>query len=175
MNLAPAQPDPATSALPYTDTKPVGHADFYFAINATFRFILRDFDHAKLVDYWRDLGAGYYKPVAERWKARGLAGVAEYWRAFFKAEPGADVVVHETAEEVRLEVKTCPLIKHLRDGGREIVPCFCQHCFYVSDAIGASAGIAARIKGGGGSCEQRFVKRTADLAPQNLEEIATAS
>ena len=30
---------PADSVLPYPDTKPVGHADFYFATNATFRFI----------------------------------------------------------------------------------------------------------------------------------------
>ena len=29
--------------LPYQDTKPQGAADFYFAINATFRFI-----HARL-------------------------------------------------------------------------------------------------------------------------------
>ena len=31
---------PSANPLPYTDTKPVGAADFYFAINATFRFVL---------------------------------------------------------------------------------------------------------------------------------------
>ena len=30
---------PESSPLPFTDTKPTGAADFYFAINATFRFI----------------------------------------------------------------------------------------------------------------------------------------
>jgi len=34
---------PDSSALPYTAAKPVGAADFNFAINATFRFILRRF------------------------------------------------------------------------------------------------------------------------------------
>ena len=29
---------PVRSELPYTDTKPQGSADFYFAINATFRY-----------------------------------------------------------------------------------------------------------------------------------------
>jgi len=33
----------AANPLPYTDTKPVGAADSYFAINATFRFVLNKF------------------------------------------------------------------------------------------------------------------------------------
>ena len=73
--------------LPYRDTKPVGAADFYFAINATFRFILQRFGLEGLRRYWTDLGAQYYAPVSAAWKQRGLPGVAAYWRAFFAAEP----------------------------------------------------------------------------------------
>ena len=36
---------PSDSVLPYPDTKPVGHADFYLATNATFRFIEVLADH----------------------------------------------------------------------------------------------------------------------------------
>ena len=44
--------------LPYTDTKPVGAADFYFAINATFRFILRHLRMREVLRrYWRDMGS----------------------------------------------------------------------------------------------------------------------
>lgn len=163
------------NALPYTDTKPVGHADFYFAVNATFRFILRHHGEGALRKYWRDIGSSYYKPVSEKWMQRGMAGVAEYWRAFFAAEPGATVEVTESAEEVRLEVKTCPVIRHLREHGREIVPQFCQHCYFVSEAIAEPAGMTVRVCGGNGSCTQRFMKRTANVPTQNLEDIATAS
>ena len=104
-----------------------------------------------------------------------MAGVVEYWRAFFAAEPGAEVEVHEAPDEVRLEVKVCPLIRHLREHGREIVPEICQHCYFVSEAIAEPAGLAVRVCGGNGSCTQRFVKRHAALEPQNLEDIATAS
>lgn len=159
--------------LPYTDTKPVGAADFYFAINATFRFVLGKFGVEGLRRYWRDIARGYYAPVSERWRG-GLGAVAEYWRAFFAAEPGAEVEVHATDDEVRVEVKRCPVIAHLRSGGREIVPCFCQHCFYVSDTIGESAGIAVRVSGGNGACVQRFLPRTADLSPQDLAQITEA-
>lgn len=159
--------------LPYPDTKPVGAADFYLAINATFRFVFARFGVEGLRRYWRELGRGYYAPVSERWRG-GLGAVGEYWRAFFAAEPGAEVEVHASAGEVRVEVKTCPAIKHLRAQGREIVPCFCHHCFFVSDAIGESAGVAVRVSGGNGACVQRFVPRTAELPPQDLAQIEEA-
>jgi hypothetical protein len=161
--------------LPYTDTKPVGAADFYFAINATFRFILERAGIDGLRKYWQDLGATYYQPVSQRWQADGLPAVAAYWRAFFKAEPGAEVEVTETADAVTLDVRVCPAIKHLRDHGRKIVPCFCQHCHFVSEAIAAPAGLTVRICGGNGSCTQRFLKRDAVVSPQNLTEIKEAS
>lgn len=163
------------SPLPYRDTKPVGAADFYFAINATFRFLLARFGLEGLREYWRDLGTRYHAPVTERWKQGGLSAVAEYWRAFFQAEPGAEVEVHETDGEVRVEVRTCPAIKHLRAHGREIVPCFCQQCYFVSEAIAAPAGLTVRVSGGNGSCVQRFVKRDAGVAAQRIEAIAVAT
>jgi hypothetical protein len=168
-------PDSLPSPLPYTDTKPVGHADFYFATNATFRFIKQRHGMEGLRRYWQDIGREYYKPVSVRWRECGSAGVKEYWAAFFKAEPCADVEVHETQDEVRLEVKKCPAIRHLHEHGREIVPEFCQHCYFVSEAIAEPAGFTVRVCGGNGSCTQKFVKRHPELPPQNLEDIATAS
>jgi hypothetical protein len=166
---------PNKGPLPYTDTKPVGAADFYFAINATFRFILLRLGMDALRRYWHDLGSNYYAPVSAQWKEGGLPAVAEYWRAAFEAEPGAEVQVVGEPGEVRLEVKTCPAIKHLRDQGREIVPCFCQHCHFVSQAIAAPAGFTVRVQGGNGSCVQRFVQADPGLAPQRLEDITPAA
>jgi hypothetical protein len=170
-----AESPPVLNSLPYQDTKPVGAADFYLAINATFRFILGRLGIDGLRRYWHELGSRYYAPVSSRWKAGGLPAVAEYWRAFFDAEPGGDVEVEQLAGEVRLHIKTCPAIKHLRAQGREIVPCFCQHCHFVSEAIAAPAGLTVRVKGGNGSCEQRIIKREACPKPQHLEDIAVAS
>ena len=84
------------SPLPYSDSKPVGAADFYFAINATFRFILARFGLDGLRRYWTDLGASYFSPVSDRWKSKGLIGIEEYWLSFFKAETGSEVEVRRT-------------------------------------------------------------------------------
>jgi hypothetical protein len=166
---------PATdSPLPYTDTKPVGAADFYAAVNATFRFIEGQFGIAGLRRYWTELGSKYYAPVTKRWREGGLPAVADHWRAFFAAEPEANVEVTQDANEVVVAVRTCPAIRYLREHGREIVPCFCQHCHFVSAAMGAGAGIDVRISGGNGTCTQRFAKSGCFSEPQRLEDIATA-
>ena len=161
--------------LPRTDVKEVGAADFYFAINATFRFILNRLGVDGLRRYWTDIGTPYYQPVTESWRLGGFTAVSAYWRAFFEAEPDARVVVSTTDDEVRVEVKTCPAIKHLRDHGREIVSCFCQQCYFVSEAMAGPAGLSVRVTGGNGTCMQRFLKRDAALTPQRLEDIAEAS
>lgn len=157
--------------LPYTDTKPVGAADFYFAINATFRFILNKRGVAGLHRYWTDLGRTYFAPVSKRWLEGGLPAVASYWRAFFAAEPGAEAEVLEEANSVTLQVKVCPAIRHLRKHGREIVPSFCQHCWHVGEAMAAPAGLTVRVQGGNGCCKQTFARVDSNLPPQDPKHI----
>jgi len=164
-----------SSPLPYRDTKPVGAADFYFAVNATFRFLWQRFGAEGLRRYWTDLGTQYYAPVAESWKQGGLPAIAAYWRAFFAAEPGAEVQVHESGEAVVVEVAVCPAIKHLRAHQREIVPCFCQHCYFLNEAIAAPAGFTARVTGGNGSCRHTFRARDGEVPPQDLNDIRAAT
>lgn len=159
------------SPLPYSDRKAQGTADFYFAINATFRFIQTRLGLEGLRRYWTDLGKAYFVVVSQRWKERGLVGVAEYWRAFFAAEPGAKVEVVESRDSVNLNVKVCPAIHHLRQHYREIVPCFCQHCYFVSEAMAAAVGLTVRVAGGNGRCCQTFSRRNALAEEQDLAQI----
>jgi len=162
------------SSLPYTDAKPVGAADFYFAINATFRFILKRFGTDGLRRYWRELGTTYMAPVSTIWKKHGLASVADYWRAFFRAEPGGEVEVTLNNDTVALEVRKCPAIAHLRKGRREIIPCYCQHCYFLGEATAAPAGLTVRVEGGNGSCRQTFFRRNAAIPDQDLTRIKEA-
>lgn len=164
----------SSADLPYTDSKPQGAADFYFAINATFRFLLDRFG----IDGWRrylqDLGRGYFAPVNRQWSCGGLAAVARYWRAFFAAEPGANVVVTESADRVEVHVAECPAIRHLRAGGREIVKEYCQHCYHLGSARAEAAGLTMRLQGGNGTCRHTFALRSANLPPQQLADIKEA-
>jgi len=163
-----------SNALPYPDTKAVGAADFYFGINATFRFIGDRFGLKGLRRYWQEIGQSYFQPVTVRWAEGGLPAVAEYWRAFFAAEPGAEVDVTETADKVTLSVRRCPAVSHLRMHGRAIVPEFCQQCYFVSKAMGAGANVAVRVCGGNGTCTQEFTTPK-NATPQDLNQITLCS
>jgi hypothetical protein len=160
--------------LPYHDTKPQGAADFYYATNETFRFILRRFGPVGWRRYLEQLGRGYFEPVNRRWQEGGLPAVARYWRAFFAAEPGAVVEVVERPDRVEVHVRECPAIKHLRAGGREIVREYCQHCYHLGAARAEAAGLAMRLSGGNGTCLHTFARADAGLPPQELQEIAEA-
>lgn len=160
------------SALPFHDSKPQGAADFYFAINATFRHVKERLGEEGLHEYWQALGRDYQAPVWMRWAESGLPAVAEYWRDFFAAEPGSEVEVSETPSSTVLDVRTCPAITHLRAHEREIIPEFCQHCYFMGDAAARQAGMAIRVTGGNGSCQQ--VCTPAGIAePQDLAQIAS--
>lgn len=157
------------SPLPYLDTKPEGAADFYFAINATFRFVIERFGETGWHGYLSDLARGYFEPVNRRWREGGLPEVASYWQAFFDAEPGAVVDVEQVEDSVTLEVRECPAIKHLKAAGREIVPVFCQHCYYLGNARAEASGLQMRLTGGNGSCCHQYSRQ--DLPPQDIADI----
>lgn len=162
------------SDLPYADTKPVGSADFYFGINATFRFIIKRLGRDGWIRYLEEMGRGYFAPVNRKWSEGGLNAVARYWRAFFAAEPGAVVDVVEQPDRVEVRVRECPAIKHLRSGQREIVAEFCQHCYFLGAARAEAAGLTMRLSGGSGSCCHTYAKPDAGLAPQDLTDIKEA-
>ena len=134
--------------------------DFYFAVNAIARHILDEYGKDTLVDYWRSLGREYYQNRSARWREGGAQAIAEDWRDYFLNEPQADVDVLIEGDAVTLNIKTCPAIKHLRDCGRDILPCYCEHCDHTCGAMAQPAGYRFQREGGMGACRQRFVPIT---------------
>ena len=162
------------SVLPYRDTKPEGAAGFYSGINSTFRFFLQRFGEAGRQRYLAELGRNYFAPVNQQWRRGGLPAVARYWRAFFVAEPGADVTVTELPDRVEVQVKRCPAIAHLREGRRDIVRESCRHCYFLGSARAEAAGLTMRLSGGNGACVHSYARPEAALPPQDLAAIAEA-
>ena len=130
--------------------------DFYFAINATFRFIHDTWGQEALIDYWTSMAQEYHSGLAERFRQGGLEEVHRYWSDYFAREPGGDVAVSLTDVGVEIDVRDCPAIRWLKDGGREIVPYYCQHCHHISTALADQAGLAFDLQGGDGTCRQVF-------------------
>lgn len=132
--------------------------DFYFAIHAMFRHLHDCYGKEALVDYWQCLGREFYARRSQRWNEGGPEAIAADWREYFALEPQAEIELTTSREEVLLDVKVCPAIKHLRDCGRDIVPYFCEHCDYVCGAMAEAAGYDFHRSGGMGTCQQRFLR-----------------
>lgn len=130
--------------------------DFYYAINATFRYIHDTYGKETLIDYWTSMALEYHADVAARFRAGGIEEAQRYWTDYFDHEPGGDVQVSLSDTGVEIDVRDCPAIKWLKEGGREIVPYYCEHCHYVSTAIADRAGMRFALTGGGGTCNQVF-------------------
>jgi len=130
--------------------------DFYFAINATFRFIHDTWGREALLEYWTSMAQEYHAGVTDRFRQGGLEEVQRYWTDYFAHEPGGDVAISLTSQGVEIEVRDCPAIRWLKDGGREIVPYYCQHCHYISTALADQACMTFKLQGGGGTCRQVF-------------------
>jgi len=130
--------------------------DFYFAINATFRFIHDTYGKEVLIDYWTSMAHEYHAGVAARFREGGLEEVRRYWAGYFDQEPGGDVQVSLSGADAVIDVRDCPAIKWLKGGSREIVPYYCEHCHHVSTAIADRAGMRFALTGGGGTCNQVF-------------------
>jgi hypothetical protein len=130
--------------------------DFYYAINATFRFIHDTYGKEALVDYWTSMAHEYHADVAARFRVSGLEEVRSYWAGYFGQEPGGDVHISLKGVGLEIDVRDCPAIRWLREGGRAIVPYYCEHCNYISTAIAEQAGMRFALTGGGGTCNQVF-------------------
>lgn len=131
-------------------------------MNATFRHIHRRFGQEGLYAYWRTLAREYFAELIERFERDGLAGVEEYWRDFFEAEPGGEVSVVRDGPKVTIDVRQCPAIGHLKANNREIMPLYCQHCDVINKELAKGSGLKFEMSGGGGSCRQVFSKKEGD-------------
>ena len=134
-------------------------ADFYFAINATFRYIYQRYGREGLHAYWRALAREYFAEVTERFNKGGLKAVEEYWREFFEAEPDGEVSVRREGSEVIIEVRQCPAIKHLKAHKRQIMDLYCQHCDVINREMAQAAGLEFHMSGTVGTCRQVFTKK----------------
>ncbi|MBP8952903.1 MAG: hypothetical protein KBI47_10970 [Armatimonadetes bacterium] len=137
----------------------MGAPDFFFAVNATFNHILETYGEEALHRYWQEMGREHYRAVTEAIRQRGLQALKEHWEGLFPEEPGSDVSTRLEGDALTLEVRTCPAILHLRTHGREILPCYCDHCAHVSRGMCEPAGVSVEVTGGMGSCVQVFKRR----------------
>lgn len=130
--------------------------DFYFAVNATLRWLQTRFGEEALTRYWQALAQDYYAPVARQYREGGLAAVEQHLQETLAVEPGAVVYFEREGAQLTVTVEHCPAIGHLRACGREVAPRFCEQCSVLNPLLCRDTGLTYEQQGGDGACRQVF-------------------
>ena len=95
------------------------HPDFHGALSLALDYLEKTYGAEAVRDYLRRFTLSYYAPLREALRERGLAALAEHFRAVYAQEGGeAEIICSE--ETLVIKVCACPAVRHLRARGYPI-------------------------------------------------------
>lgn len=110
------------------------HRDFHGALSSALIYLQDRFGSEAVREYLRHFAAGFYAPLRDDLRQRGLAAMAERLRALYEKE-GADVKIEPGDGELIVRVGACPAVTHMRASGYEVSPLWHETISSVNEAI----------------------------------------
>ena len=142
----------------YKETGEV-HMDFHKVANATIRYLRTHYGDAFLDEVLRRTAHDVYRSIHDDLKRGDPDQLVAHWTYFFDRE-GGDYSLEREGDEIRLTVKQCPAIGHLKKKGVEMDPSFCRQTVVLNEALSEGTPFEIRTQvQGDGRCIQT-VRRT---------------
>lgn len=113
---------------------PYLHKDFHGALNVGIDYLHQRFGAEAVRDYLRRFALDYYAPLRADLQRRGLVALKEHWARIYRIE-GGNVEIVQTEGELRLTVKACPAVQHLRQSNVPVAELFIETTRTVNEAI----------------------------------------
>ena len=135
------------------------HLDFHGATNTTIQYIVENYGAEALREILRHTALDVYRSIAAKVKAGDLSEWILHWVHHMNRE-GGDFELSVTPDETRLEILSCPAIRHLKRLGLRIAPQFCQTTCAMNEAFAEDSPFSATTEVlSEGHCVQTFVRR----------------
>ncbi len=132
------------------------HLDFHGTANTTFNYIVEHFGVDALKAILRKTGHDVYKSIREKLSNGDASELVEHIKWFYSREK-ADFNLSVSDDEIRLEVKECPAIRHLKKMGEAISPYCCLQTSEVNAGMCEGTPWKATVEVvGEGQCIQVF-------------------
>ena len=97
------------------------HKDFHLSMDAGVEYLGTRFGTEAVERYLQEYAFAYYAPLIKQIKSEGIAPLEEYLRATYAAEEAADeLAIVREGEGLRVLVRECPAVRHIRTSGREV-------------------------------------------------------
>lgn len=110
------------------------HRDFHGALSAALAYLAANFGEEAVVEYLRDFTRNYYRTARQAVAERGLAALAEHFRAVYDAEQAA-VEISLTRDQLLVRTPFCPAVQHMRKAGYPICDAFVETLRTVSQTL----------------------------------------
>ena len=139
------------------------HKDFHGALSNGIQFIHEKYGAEAVRQYLRQFVVTYHAPLKAEIKQRGLVALKDHFEKMYRLEGG---VIHLACsdDELRLEVKACPAVTHMREKGYPVAELFVETTRTVNEALCEGTPFAAelvRYDEADGHSIQRFYRRPA--------------
>jgi len=122
------------------------HKDFHGALSTGFLFLDKNYGKKVLEEYLVRIAENIYKNLIREIKKNGLIELEKYWNEIFKEEEGKFDVEREKNKRIKLKVKECPAISHMKKTGYKIYDDFCIQCKIINEVIAENTGYISEIK-----------------------------
>jgi predicted ArsR family transcriptional regulator len=137
----------------YRETGPV-HLDFHRITNATIAYLRETYGQAFLDQVFRRTARRVYRAIREDLQRGDPEHLVEHWTYFLDRE-GGDYRLERSDGEIRLTVRRCPAVAHLKERGLEADPAFCRQTQVINAALAEGSPFAVTTEVlGGGRCVQ---------------------
>ena len=143
------------------------HRDFHIGLNFGIGYIAKLHGEPAVIEYLKEYAKVFHKPLTDDVKKRGLAALLDYFTKQYETEEAASDISFESSEnELKIYIKKCPAITHIRKTGNEIEPMYVETTRTVNETIVEGTRYAFELISfdiDTGKSEQRFYKREAGV------------
>ena len=120
------------------------HKDFHGALSAGIEYLHRRYGKEAVRQYLRQFASNFYAPLIKEVKKRGLVALKEHFEKMYKIEKGKCRITF-SEDELRIEVKACPAVTHMRKQGYRVARLFSETTRTVNEAICKGTPFASEL------------------------------
>ncbi len=120
------------------------HKDFHGALSLAIDYLDERYGADAVREFLRRFAERYFAPLNAELRASGLSALKAYFEKLYEKE-GGDAVMECSDNELRLEVRFCPAIRHMREKGFTVARLFRETTQTVNEAICAGTPFSATL------------------------------
>ena len=120
------------------------HKDFHGALSAGIEYVHQRYGPEAVREFLRQFASSFYAPIKADLKRRGLIALKEYFERIYRIEGGrADMRC--SPDELRIDVKACPAVAHMRAHGYAVARLYRETTRTVNEALCEDTPFAAEL------------------------------